>query len=153
MLLIHAMWATQINPHARLVPKSFCLRWDLCKMYSQLEGSFLASHLGTDGAAWLTPPLLLKGHLSLLNGLVASTLQGSARVALAIELSLWSMKWLQWLSWQCIGSSCFFHSSFRQGRQTISTPLSSNILNLVWEIFKYQGRKREQMESTKTINW
>ena len=71
---------------------------EFAKMYSQLEGSFLASHLGTDGAAWPTPPSLLKGHLSLLNGLVASSLQGSARVALAIEPSLWSMKWLQWLS-------------------------------------------------------
>ncbi len=61
---------------------------EFAKMYSQLEGSLLASHLGTDGAAWLTQPSLLKGHLSLLNGLVASTLQGSARGALAIEPSL-----------------------------------------------------------------
>ncbi|KAL3775657.1 hypothetical protein ACHAW5_008127 [Stephanodiscus triporus] len=58
---------------------------EFAKMYSQSECSFLASHLGTDGAARLKPPLLLKGHLSLLNGLLASPLQSSDRVALAID--------------------------------------------------------------------
>ena len=58
---------------------------EFAKMYSQSECSFLASHLGTDGAARLKPPLLLKGHLSLLNRLLASPLQSSDRVALTIN--------------------------------------------------------------------
>ena len=58
---------------------------EFAKMYSQSERSFLASHLGTDGAARLKPPALLKGHLSLLNGLLASPLTSSDRAALAVD--------------------------------------------------------------------
>jgi hypothetical protein len=58
---------------------------EFAKMYLQSEHSFLASHLGTDGAARLKPPSLLKGHMSLLNGLLASPLASSDRVALAVD--------------------------------------------------------------------
>ncbi|KAL3810725.1 hypothetical protein ACHAXA_008498 [Cyclostephanos tholiformis] len=58
---------------------------EFAKIYLQSERSFLASHLGTDGTARLKPPSLLKGQLSLLNGLLVSPLTNSDRVALAID--------------------------------------------------------------------
>jgi hypothetical protein len=58
---------------------------EFAKLYLESERTYLASHAGTDGTARLKPPSLLKGHLSLLNGLLASPLEDSDRVALAIE--------------------------------------------------------------------
>ena len=58
---------------------------EFAKLYLESERSYLASHAGTDGTARLKPPSLLKGHLSLLNGLLASPLEDSDRVALAVE--------------------------------------------------------------------
>lgn len=56
---------------------------DFAKAYSLEERSYLSSHLGSNDAAQLKPPSLLKGHLSLLNSLLSSPLTKPDRVALA----------------------------------------------------------------------